>query len=86
MNEYAKIAIVAAVVGLVFAVLWRKGQLRRFANYVRDTREELKKCTWPTWAELRGSTIVVLISMALLGAFTFGVDMILGSLVRWLIS
>ena len=48
--------------------------MARFAVYVRQTREELKKCTWPSWEELKGSTVVVVISIIILGGFTFIVD------------
>jgi preprotein translocase subunit SecE len=42
---------------------------------VQETREELKKCTWPTWEELKGSTVVVIVSVGLLGVFTVVVDL-----------
>ncbi len=48
-----------AVVGTIFVVLWRKGYLLQLTNYVQQTREELRKCTWPTWDELKGSTVVI---------------------------
>jgi len=60
------IVIWAVVVGGVFAWLWRAGHLARLTAYVQATREELRKCTWPTWEELKGSTIVVAISIFLL--------------------
>ena len=66
-----------AVVGVIFAVMWRQGQLKRLADYVAETREELKKCTWPTWDELKGSTVVVSVAILLMGAFTVVVDQIL---------
>jgi len=70
------------LVGIAFAILWYKGYLVRFANYVQLTREELKKCTWPTWDELKGSTVVVAISIALLGLFTVLVDLVFAFLAR----
>ena len=82
MNDLIKIFIWVAVVGVIFAVLWRKGYLDRFANYVRSTREELKRCTWPTLDELRGSTVVIFVSIVLLGSFTVGVDFIVTLLLR----
>ena len=44
---------------------------------MQETREELRKCTWPTWDELKGSTVVVMISILLLGVFTVVVDLVL---------
>ena len=64
------------VIGAIFAFLWSKGYLQRLTEYVRQTREELKKCTWPTWEELKGSTVVVAISIVLLGGFTVIVDQV----------
>ena len=65
------------MVGASFGVLWWQGHLKRLADYVAETREELKKCTWPTWDELKGSTVVVSVAILLMGAFTVVVDQIL---------
>ncbi len=81
-NFYIQLLIWVVVVGAVFGVFWRTGQLLRFANYVQETREELKKCTWPSWDELKGSTIVVLLSILLLGLFTVVVDLLLTFFVK----
>ncbi len=74
MQDTVWIIVWAALILGAFAWLWRAGHLVRFADYVRLTREELRKCSWPTWAELKGSTVVVAISIAILGGFTVAVD------------
>jgi preprotein translocase subunit SecE len=79
-KDLLRLFITAAVIGAVFVVLWRKGFLLRLSNYVVETREELRKCTWPTLDELKGSTVVVMVTIALLGAFTVGVDAIISQL------
>ncbi len=66
----------AVVIGAVFAYLWWQGQVRRLAAYIQETREELRKCSWPTWEELKGSTVVIAIAIALLGGFVYIVDQI----------
>ena len=71
------ILVLAIAVGALFAWLWRGGHLQRLADYVRATREELRKCSWPSWDELKGSTVIVGISIAILGGFTMLVDQIL---------
>jgi len=78
------ILVWVAVVGGIFAWLWRAGYLMRFTAYVQQTREELRKCTWPSWDELKGSTVVVAISILLLGGFTVFVDFVFAMLVRWI--
>ena len=67
----------AVIIGIAFAYCWRKGYLLQLTNYVQQTREELRKCTWPTWDELKGSTVVVTISILLLGGLTVLVDQVL---------
>jgi len=71
------IGIWAVVILGVFGYLWWQGQIQRLAVYVQETREELKKCSWPTWIELRGSTILIIVTVGLLGAFVVIVDRIL---------
>ncbi len=71
------IIIWAVVIGALFGYLWWQGQIRRFAVYIQETREELKKCSWPTWDELKGSTTLIAISIAMLGLFTVVVDRVL---------
>lgn len=48
--------------------------------------DELKKASWPTKKELRDSTIVVLIAIALLGGYTAVVDFSLHNVVALLSS
>ncbi|HKW30557.1 MAG TPA: preprotein translocase subunit SecE [Verrucomicrobiae bacterium] len=76
MSSWTNILIWAAVIGAVFAYMWWQGQIKRLAGYVLETREELKKCSWPTWDELKGSTVVIAISIGLLGLFVYVVDKI----------
>ena len=72
-----KTLIWVGVIAVIFGILWWRGQLKRFATYWQGTQEELKKCTWPTWEELKGSTVLVSISILALGLLTFVVDQIL---------
>ena len=87
MNKfYIQLLIWVVVVAVVFGVLWRTGQLLRLTNYVAETREELKKCSWPSRDELKGSTVVVIVSILLLGLFTVVVDLLLTFLVKFIAS
>ena len=74
VNDLVKIGIWGVVVGITFVIFWRKGYLLQLTTYVQQTREELRKCTWPTWDELKGSTVVVTISIVILGGFVVLVD------------
>jgi len=77
VNNWTTIVIWAAVVAAVFGYLWWQGQIQRLAVYVQETREELKKCSWPSWIELRGSTLLIIVAVGLLGLFIVIVDFIL---------
>jgi len=76
------ILIWVVVIGVVFALAWWKGYVVRLRNYWNGTMEELRKCAWPTWDELKGHTVVVIVTIVLLGAFCYGVDTIFYHLVR----
>jgi preprotein translocase subunit SecE len=43
--------------------------VRRTRQFLAETSTELRKSVWPTWTELRDSTIVVLIASAILAAY-----------------
>jgi preprotein translocase SecE subunit len=77
VNNWTTILIWSAVTAVVFGYLWWQGQIQRFAVYISLTREELKKCAWPSWNELKGSTALILVMIALLGGFVVVVDRIL---------
>jgi preprotein translocase subunit SecE len=77
MNETIWIIVWAVVIGGLFAWLWRAGHIARLTVYIQQTKEELRKCSWPTWEELKGSTAIVAICIAVLGGFTVAVDQIL---------
>ena len=86
MNNYTQIGIWAGVFAAVFLVLWFTGNLVKLRNYLIETREELRKCTWPSWDELRGSTVLVVLSIFLLGAFTYVVDQVIFFLVTQMVK
>ncbi|NCD32698.1 MAG: preprotein translocase subunit SecE [Spartobacteria bacterium] len=45
------------------------GSYRGFKQFLLEVKVELKKCTWPTRKELMDSTVVVIISLVLLGVY-----------------
>ena len=58
------------------------GAVRTFFDEVRT---ELKKCAWPTWAELKESTTVVIASVVLLGMFVGLSDLVLNGVLKLVI-
>jgi preprotein translocase subunit SecE len=84
MSDYLLVGI-GVIALVVFTILLRQGAFLRLSGYWNETVEELKKCTWPSWEELNGSTVVVIVSVALLGGFTVAVDFLLASIIRLIV-
>ncbi|TXG83856.1 MAG: preprotein translocase subunit SecE [Sphingomonadales bacterium] len=55
-------------------------------EYVRQVRQELRKVAWPTRKETMVTTMMVFLLTGVLAVFFLGVDWILGSGVRFLLS
>ena len=81
-RAYLSLIIWIVVVGAIFGFLWQRGYLVRIRDYCAETQEELKKCTWPSVDELKGSTVVVMLTILMLGLFTVSVDWILATVIR----
>ena len=60
--------------------------LNRFSGYLRETSQELKRVSWPSIAELKESTIVVLVTVAVITVLLFFVDKILDLGIKFLIG
>jgi preprotein translocase subunit SecE len=46
----------------------------RLKRFLKEVRLELTKVTWPTANELRGSTVVVIVTVLILTLFIYLVD------------
>ena len=46
----------------------------------------MKKVTWPTWEELKGSTLVVMVFSIIMGLYIAGLDICLGFIVNKLLG
>jgi preprotein translocase subunit SecE len=82
---YLQLLIWVVAVGVVFGLLWKGGYLDRFGRYVGETREELRKCSWPSRDELRDTTVLVLFTIGILAVFLLVVDASLLKAVRFLV-
>jgi len=59
-----------------------KNPFRSIRVFTGETIGELKKASWPTRSELRDSTIVVLVAIAILGVFISVADFSVASWVE----
>ena len=78
MSDLTTILIWGAVVVVAFGLLWWKGYITRLNVFFKETWHELKpgRCSWPTWTELRGSTVLIAVTIVLLGVFVSVLDLI----------
>ena len=60
--------------------------IEKLKNYLSEVRVEIKKVTWPTVAELKESTRVVIVATLLLTAFIGLVDQILSRIIKLVFS
>lgn len=58
--------------------------LRRFIQFLRDYKSEIKKIVWPGLRDVAKNTLIVLILSALVGVFIWLVDWGLGSLMDFI--
>lgn len=63
-----------------------RNPVHRIKQFYEETVQEVKKCTWPNRQELRESTTLVLVSMALLTLFVWLVDLVTQPAVRAIIT
>jgi len=55
-------------------------------QFYADTRSEMRKVSWPGRQEVIGTTVVVMIAVAVFGLYFFVVDTILGQALNWLLQ
>ena len=58
----------------------------KVAGFLNEIKIEMTKVSWPTRNELMGSTVVVLVSLAILAAFIGVCDLFLSKLVNVIMS
>lgn len=58
----------------------------KFANFLKDVKLEMEKVSWSTRDELIGSTVIVLVSLAILSVFIGLCDVVLSTIVNVIMS
>jgi len=78
-------SLVLVVAVVLFVLALRAGYFLKISAYWAEMMEEMRKCTWPTWDELLGSTVLVTLSVAIIGGFTVGVDYLFSNIIKALV-
>ena len=59
-----------------------KKSFNKIKKFFSDVKFEMKKVSWPTWTELKGSTFVVISFSIIISIFLFFVDRVLATLLQ----
>jgi preprotein translocase subunit SecE len=51
---------------------------KRFWNFIKEAKAELKKVTWPSREEVMATTVVVIFSIVFFGFYLFFMDVAFG--------
>jgi preprotein translocase subunit SecE len=55
-------------------------------TFIEEVRQEVSKVTWPTWKEVWITTAMVLVMVALTAVFFLVTDMIISSVVQFVLG
>lgn len=58
----------------------------RTREYFDDVQAEMKRVSWPSWPQVRSTTLVVIVATFLLAGYFFVVDTIFNSLITKLFN
>ena len=63
-----------------------KGSAANAAKFFRDTKSELKKVVWPSKADIKTNTVVVLVTVAIAAVVMIALDAIFGGILGLIIG
>jgi preprotein translocase subunit SecE len=61
-------------------------QRTRPRQFLREVRGEMKRVAWPSRKEVTSYSIVVLVTVALLMTYVFGLDSVFSQFVLWIVG
>ena len=62
------------------------GFFARLGQFIRDTRAEMRRVSWPTANEVKNTTIITLIAVIFFALYLFGVDRVLAYVIDHLFT
>ena len=49
--------------------------MQKIQQYIKEVIQEMKTVSWPTWDELNGSTLVVMLFSVIMGCYIAAIDL-----------
>jgi preprotein translocase subunit SecE len=73
-----------------FSLMEPVGKLGRYpkqlSSFLHDVRVEMDKVSWPSWNDVRSTTVVVIVTVAFFGLYFLVADTLVGKAISWLID
>ena len=60
------------------------GFVGRLTQFIRDTRGEMRRVSWPTATEVKNTTIITLVAVVFFALYLFGIDRVWAFLIEHL--
>ena len=64
----------------------RAGFFERIGQFVRDTRAEMRRVSWPTGTEVKNTTIITIIAVIFFAVYLFAVDRVWAFLIEQFVA
>jgi len=81
------LVFIAEMLYLTKIGLTKKKRMNKIANYFKESYIELQeKVTWPTWANLQQSTVIVLVATIIITAIVWVMDFSSNQLLKLIYS
>jgi preprotein translocase subunit SecE len=59
---------------------------KRSKQFLKDVRAETQRVTWPSWGQIRATTVVVIVTVFLFGAYFGALDWVFTRAVSWILQ
>lgn len=56
--------------------------LRNARDFLSDVQTEIQKVTWPDWPQLKNSTYVIIVFVAVVALLIFGMDFVVNNVLE----
>ncbi len=63
-----------------------KAAIQKTQNFFNEVWQEFSKCTRPSYDELKESTVIIVVTMSVLGGFIFGADFVISRLLSLVLT
>ena len=61
-------------------------KIRKFPQFIKEVKSEVKKVSWPSKEELVNATIIVLIAAVVLTTYIASLDMALSKIIQYFLK